>query len=237
MSLESFWARLTGQEKQRHRTDRQKWLDLVSATADEKPPADADKVLVAAGKSVADLQAAVDRLKRRREAHAAVERGRAAAVEREDVHRRLAAVAAHCEEEILAAEAKLAAAVRPLEERQIELRHLETLGEEGLRVLKTTADPNDPAVQPVLADLNKKLAAATERLRTLNAQIGNVVWVRERNQAQLESVGGGDDDILRLSQGVQAGHAEEQKLRAEQAAVAEEVRGIQAQIETKLLEP
>jgi hypothetical protein len=164
MSFESLWARLKGQEKNRERSQRERWLDLVTAIADGKEPsAEAvDKTLLATGHTVEDLQKAVDRLTRRREARAALDLARKVPAERSLIDQRLTAGGAAFEATMEAARKKWRELSGPLYARQRELDRIERAGEAAQQLLEGTID--NPDVQAELAELQARLSAANQRL-------------------------------------------------------------------------
>jgi hypothetical protein len=163
--MSDFWDRLLGKEKARRQTVEEKWQALVRALADGDEPAtgNVEQTLQLASRTVGELRAAVDRLGRRRQAHAALVKARAVPAERERLRQLLAAADAALEAAVRAARGQHADARGPLEARGRELDALERAGADGLRVLEETAAPRPEEVEARLAEKRAELEAA--RLR------------------------------------------------------------------------
>jgi hypothetical protein len=141
----SFFDRLLGREKARHQSLRKRLEATIVALADGKEP-DAetvDQLLVALGKTAADLEAAVALVVKRRQARAAADRAEKVPAERSKIESQIHAANDTLTRAVRQAEEKHAAVVIPLRQRLVELAVIEKAGGDGLKLLDETGIASD----------------------------------------------------------------------------------------------
>jgi hypothetical protein len=240
MSLEAFWKRLTTKQQTRERTLRERWEGTVAALADGKPPEveAVAQVLADTGKSPQELEAAVDRLIRRRQARAALDKAKGVPMERDKLLRQEEEAAAAYNTVVEAAQAKFKAAYDPIQSRRLELHAIEKAGETAERLLLETADR--PEVEAQIAALQKQLAETRGRRDQWQKGAGRLASEAESRRSAAGAQG--------TSEGTRAKYLEEALAReegareslAEASKIEPEVRQLEAQIavlERTRLEP
>ena len=163
MNLDKIVSKLTGRVKAKQKTALEEYAGLVRQLADNKEPS-VEKIetsLDAAGKTVADLQSAVERLLRRRQLKVTVDRARDVAGERAKIDQAEAAAKTKLAE----AEATFEATVEPLYARAAELANLERQATAAAGELATGFD--DETVLAEIARLDAEARQVRERYQGL----------------------------------------------------------------------
>jgi hypothetical protein len=194
---ESFLSRLFSREQKRQQTAQERWQDLVKDVANGKEPDTVEQVLHDAGKTVADLAAAVQAVQHRRHLAATLAAGRKAVGERAEVQRACAAAAAERERALAAAEEKACAALAPLEQRLKEIDAAEQAARAAHAELVQTAPQalHDQAEairarRAALLDLNqlrRKLDEARANARLVDRE--QVSFERQRAAGKRDAAG------------------------------------------------
>ena len=186
---QSFFDRLAGRFRGRETKAAATFAGLVAQVADGKEPAleQAEAVLVDAGKSTADLAAAVDKLKARRQARAVLDKANAAPAELRRITAALEAADAKRQQAVDLAEGEHSAAVAPLLERE---RALERLVEDGKRAELSLRDSaHEPAELP---ELRRQLVQAKQQRDGLLRLAGKAQAARDAAAVAAQAFGYSD---------------------------------------------
>jgi hypothetical protein len=246
---ESFWAKLTGKQRERQQTLESRWAQAAKAVAEGKaPPAEKlDELLLATGKTVEDLRVAVERLLRRRGAKIAFQRAASVQMERAEAAKGLDAARAAYDAAVEAAKQKYTAAADPLRAKLADLERIEREGANAQCVLRDTAGPMAPDLATELDGLRARVRALDVRMAEGLKQDHN----KSREAAEKDGVANRDPRFTTPGHldrhWIEKLHGEAKQLRVEaeehlaDAAKAEEeagpLRDRIAELEALFLEP
>jgi hypothetical protein len=171
MSLETFWTKLAGRQQSREKGLAERWRSAIVAIADGKPPKEeeTDKLLSETGKSVAELQQAVERFQRRRQARAVVDRGKKIPAEYQQVQTALAIAQSEYEAAVAAADRKFEETYAPLVLKLDGLKRAEQEAIQAYRLLVDTAE--DQSASKEAGEMHKRLVDLRPRINRLENQI------------------------------------------------------------------
>jgi hypothetical protein len=235
--MSTFLSKLADRLSGRSRKVERSFADLVTAIADDRPPApeQAEAVLADSGRTVADLAAAVERLKARRRARADLDAARLVPAQRDKAAATIAAANTAFEAAVEAARRKFWEVVNPLEARIRELDAAEERGRQAEALLRE-AEPDEGTAAELTA-LRERLAVARKArddARHKAARLG-----REAGEAglvhQQAGDGGWNNPALSQNKAAFGRHsaelaAESDRLEREAQPHAEECRRLEAEI-------
>jgi hypothetical protein len=157
--MSKLWSTLLGRERGRRQSVQEKFNALVRSIADGAEPtaSTVEPILDAAGKSVAELQSAVELLLKRRQAREKLDLARAVPAERARIGEALLAANREYESGFAALQEKYERAVEPLKTRLPPLDPVEQAGREASLFLEETAQL-DPDTLAKIAQLREQQA-------------------------------------------------------------------------------
>jgi hypothetical protein len=189
MSLATLFEKLTGKEIGRQRTLQERWTQTVKALAagSKEPSTEAiDELLVAAGRTVEELRADVEKLVVRQKAAQAVEAGKTVAAERTKVLRAAGEAQEILDRKIRDAQGNFEHVIAPLRARIGELDHFEKAAKDGAAILEGGFAELYPEGEAAILAASKELNAARTQAGKARARAGEVDRQRDQAAASLK---------------------------------------------------